>query len=288
MRRVLIAGQNSFIGGALEKRLADFPGEYAVHALGMHGDGWKAFDFSGYDAVVHVAGIAHISPKPKMRPLYEAVNRDLAIACARRAKEMGVSQFIFLSSSAVFGEAAPAGEERAIAPDAPPAPANAYAASKLAAERGICALADDSFRAAILRPMMVFGRGCRGNYRLLSTFVGRFALFPDFPNRRGAVYVEHLAELIRLLVDSGGGGFFHPQDSACSTADFVRAIAAARGRRMAFPRAFNPLIRLLGRAGIVRRAFGGFYYREDMADCGLAYRALPFQACIERTEDIHG
>ena len=112
MRKVLIAGQHSFIGTAVERRLAAFSGEYAVETLDMHGEGWKAFDFSPFDSVVHVAGIAHVSPKPEMRPLYEAVNRDLAVACARRALETGVSQFIYLSSAIVFGDAAPAGGKR--------------------------------------------------------------------------------------------------------------------------------------------------------------------------------
>ena len=112
MRNVLIAGQHSFIGTAVERRLAAFPGEYAATSLNMHGEDWKSFDFSPFDCVVHVAGIAHVSPKPEMRPLYEAVNRDLAVACARRAREMGVKQFLYLSSAIVFGDAAPAGEAR--------------------------------------------------------------------------------------------------------------------------------------------------------------------------------
>ncbi len=89
MRNVLIAGQHSFIGTAVERRLAAFPGEYAATSLNMHGEDWKSFDFSPFDCVVHVAGIAHVSPKPEMRPLYEAVNRDLAVACARRARVEG-------------------------------------------------------------------------------------------------------------------------------------------------------------------------------------------------------
>ena len=226
---MLIAGEGSFIGTAVGKRLAEFPDGYSATAIDMRGDSWRAFDFAGFDSVVHVAGIAHVSPKPAMRALYERVNRDLAIEAAARAKEAGVRQFIFLSSSIVFGDAAPAGKDFEIAPDTPPAPSNAYGQSKLDAEIGIRALEGDSFRAAILRPMMVFGAGCRGNYTQLARFADRFPLFPDFPNRRGTVYIEHLAELIRLLIDRGCGGTFHAQDAVVSTSDFVRAIARARG-----------------------------------------------------------
>lgn len=285
---MLIAGAGSFIGTAVERRLADFPGDYRSAVLDMRSDAWRAFDFAGFDSVVHVAGIAHVSPKPAMRALYEKVNRDLAIETARHAKAAGVRQFIFLSSSIVFGDAAPAGRDFEIAPDTAPNPSNAYGQSKLDAENGIRALENDSFRAAILRPMMVFGAGCRGNYTQLARFVGRFPLFPDFPNRRGTVYIEHLAELIRLLIDRGGGGTYHVQDAVVRTSDFVREIASARGKRMAFPRCPNPLIRLFGRLGIVRRAFGGFCYRKDMADCGLSYQTHTFAECVRRTEVGHG
>lgn len=288
MRSVLILGENSFIGGALERRLAAFVGRYRVRALGMHGEAWQAFDFSGFDCAVHVAGIAHVSPKPQMTPLYEAVNRDLALACARRCKQAGVRQFIFLSSANVFGQAACAGQERLIAPDTPPAPANAYGRTKLEAEQGLRALEDEHFRVAVLRPMMVFGAGCRGNYRLLSALARRAFIFPAFGGLRGAVYIEDLAELMRRIIDAGAGGTYHPQTLAATAAQFACAVAAAHGRRLRLTRAFNPLLRLLGRRGVLRRAFGGFCYRADMAARGDADGAPDLLMCVQRTEDVHG
>ena len=288
MRNVLIAGQHSFIGTAVERRLAAFPGEYAATSLNMHGEDWKSFDFSPFDCVVHVAGIAHVSPKPEMRPLYEAVNRDLAVACARRAREMGVKQFLYLSSAIVFGDAAPAGEAGEITPETSPSPASAYGRSKLEAEHGLRALENGRFRVAILRPMMVFGQGCKGNYNALAALARRAPLFPDFPNRRGVVYIDDLAELIRRLIDEGAAGTFHPQTFAVSTADIARAVAKAHGRRVLFTRALDPLLRAMGGSGTVRRAFGGFFYREDMADHGFAPGALSLEDCVARTEEGHG
>ena len=288
MRKVLIAGQHSFIGTAVERRLAAFEGSYAAQALDMHGDAWKAFDFSPFDCVVHVAGIAHVSPKPELRPVYEAVNRDLAVACARRAREMGVKQFIFLSSAIVFGAAAPAGQDREITPDTSPSPEGAYGRSKLEAEHGLRALEDGRFRVAVLRPMMVFGAGCKGNYTRLAALARRCPVFPDFPNRRGMVYIDDLAELIRRLIDTGEGGVFHPQTCVASTTDIARAVAGAYGRRMLFTRAFNPLLKAAGASGVARRAFGGFYYREDMAAHGYAPGALSLEECVARTEEGHG
>ena len=62
------------------------------------GDNWKKADYSQYEVVFHVAGIAHVNADPKMEPLYYKVNRDLTIEIARHAQEAGVKQFIFMSS----------------------------------------------------------------------------------------------------------------------------------------------------------------------------------------------
>ena len=65
-------------------------------------DAWKKADFTQYDVVFHVAGIAHVDPKPEMAPLYYKVNRDLTVEIAKHAKASGVKQFIFMSSQIVY------------------------------------------------------------------------------------------------------------------------------------------------------------------------------------------
>ena len=130
--------------------------------------------------------------------------------------------------------------------------------------------------------------GCKGNYNALAALARRAPLFPDFPNRRGVVYIDDLAELIRRLIDEGAAGTFHPQTFAVSTADIARAVAKAHGRRVLFTRALDPLLRAMGGSGTVRRAFGGFSYREDMADHGFAPGALSLEDCVARTEEGHG
>ena len=139
----------------------------------------------------------------------------------------------------------------------------------------------------ILRPMMVFGKGCKGNYNALAAMARRAPLFPNFPNRRGMVYIDDLAECVRRHIDEGAGGIFHPQTFIASTADLARAVAKAHGHRALFPRFLNAPVRMLGKSGMARRAFGSFYYREDMADHGFAReRSLWKNACAERRKDM--
>ena len=52
----------------------------------MKNPNWKDFDFSKFDVVFHVAGIAHVSNKKSMEDLYFKINRDLAIKVAKKSK----------------------------------------------------------------------------------------------------------------------------------------------------------------------------------------------------------
>lgn len=94
MKRVLITGANSFVGTNIEKWLMKAPENFQVETVDTMNGAWRMRDFSIYDVVFHVAGIAHVDPKPEMAPLYYKVNRDLAIEIAKWSKEHGVKQFI--------------------------------------------------------------------------------------------------------------------------------------------------------------------------------------------------
>ena len=59
MKKILITGAGSYIGTSFERWLARFPGEYEVKTIDMQQPDWQQESFSGFDAVFHVAGIAH-------------------------------------------------------------------------------------------------------------------------------------------------------------------------------------------------------------------------------------
>ena len=284
MINVLITGGGGFIAGAVRSRLEEFPGRYRVGCVSLRDGAWREKGFSGWDCVVHAAGIAHVKNDPALEGEYLRVNRDLTLEVARRAKADGARQFIFLSSVIVYGDPPPAGARFTIGPDTPPAPANAYGRSKLEAEEGLRALADEGFRVAALRLPMVFGRGCKGNYNALAALAQKSPVFPRFENRRGVLYVENLAEYIRRIIDAGEGGLFFPQDEIVSTAQLAAQIARAHGRRLSLLRALNPAVRLLGRRGMVRRAFGDMAADPALAARFEKWRRYDFEASIRRTE----
>lgn len=162
MIRILITGAGSYIGESVRTYiLSQFPMRYHIDVADTMGDNWKLPDYSQYDVVFHVAGIAHVNAKPKMAPLYYNINRDLAIEIAKYAKAHGVRQFIFMSSQIVFHESQDLKSE-IITPKTKPAPNGFYGDSKLQAEIGLHKLASADFKICILRPCMIYGPNSKG------------------------------------------------------------------------------------------------------------------------------
>lgn len=79
MKRILITGANSYIGTSVENYLKGWTEAYHVDTIDMVDGSWREKDFSGYDSVFHVAGIAHSDsgkiPEEK-KALYHKVNTD--------------------------------------------------------------------------------------------------------------------------------------------------------------------------------------------------------------------
>lgn len=174
MKSILITGKNSYIGSRFEEWLAKYPDKYKVDAISLRDESWKEKDFSEYDVVYHVAGIAHRKETKENRELYYAVNRDLAYEVAKKSKQDGIKQFIFLSTMSVYGL-----ESGVIDEHTPLKPKSNYGKFKLQAEELIKPLEDDSFKIAILRPPMVYGKGCKGNYPRLVFLATSFCSIPE-------------------------------------------------------------------------------------------------------------
>lgn len=105
MKRVLITGANSYIGTSFANWVMAHCPQIVCDTLDLHGENWRHYDFSGYDAVFHVAGIAHADVSKateEVRKRYYEINTDLAIACAEHAKAGGVRQFLYMSSMIVY------------------------------------------------------------------------------------------------------------------------------------------------------------------------------------------
>lgn len=277
MKRVLITGAGSYIGAHIAAQLRD---TCEVRELDVR-NGLDESAFVETDVVIHVAGIAHQKETPENAPLYQQVNCDLALEAARAAKAHGAGQFIFFSSMSVYGMTT-----GRITAQTVPAPNTHYGKSKWAAEQGMEALADDSFRIAVLRPPMIYGPGCRGNYPRLAALARKLPLFPKVNNERSMLYIGTLCCFVQKLVQSGEGGLYFPQNrDYVNTSRLVCEIAKQHGKKMICLPGFAWLLRMLeSRVGVVGKVFGTLTYDHSMSAAFVDEGAQPFEETIQLTE----
>ena len=190
----------------------------------MRGNEWKYKLFSSYDVIYHIAAIVHVKENDTEK--YFSVNRDLAVEVAKKAKAEGVKQFIFLSTMGVYGK-----ETGFINESTKPNPKTPYAHSKLEAESLLSELADDTFKVATLRPPIVYGKDCRGNYPRLAGMALKLSLFPKVKNERSMIFIDNLSEFVRLVMDKELSGLFFPQNKEyVNTTELVQLIAKVHGK----------------------------------------------------------
>lgn len=280
-KRILITGKNSYIGTSFIEYCHKNNIGFDIDELSVHGDEWKQEDFSKYDAVLHVAGIAHNSSDPKLEDLYYEVNRNLTIQVAQKAKSEGVSQFIFMSSIIVFGT-----KNEMIDENTKPNPDNFYGDSKLQAENGLKVLISQDFKVAIVRPPMIYGKGSKGNYPLLSRLARKTPVFPDYDNKRSMLHIDNLCSLLSLIIKNEESGNFHPQNPAyVKTSDMVKSISIVHGKKIWMIKLFNPVIKLASNVNIINKVFGNLYYEMSMSQhFNVKYQINNLEESIVLTE----
>lgn len=285
MKKVLITGSNSFVGTNIEKWLMKTPEAFQVDTVDTMNDVWKQADFTLYDVVFHVAGIAHVAPKPEMALLYYKVNRDLTIEIAEWAKKHGVKQFIFMSSGIVYNASKSLkGDVKTI--DTQPQPNDFYGDSKLQAENGLKELDSPSFKVCILRPPMIYGPGNKGNLPRLGWLATKVPVFPAWHNKRSMLYIDNLAEFVKQTILRELNGVFFPQNAEYSdTVEIVRQFAKEHGHKIWISKIFNPFV-WLGSFFLpaIPKMFSDSYYVQEMSKYDFEYQLVSFEDSIKGLE----
>ncbi|GEK57703.1 NAD-dependent epimerase [Marinococcus halophilus] len=287
MKRLLITGSNSYIGNSLIEWLKQYSSEYIVETISLRNESWENTNFSQYDTVLHLAGIAHVSSDPKQKELYYKVNRDLTIETAEKAKQDGVKQFIFMSSIIVYGGSVL--NNGMIDKSTVPRPRDFYGDSKLQAEQGIVSLESENFKVAIVRPPMIYGKGSKGNYPKLSKLAKATPFFPNIENKRSMLHIDNLCEFIRLLIENEEKGLYFPQNKEyVRTSEIVKLISHVHRKKMILTKIFNPLILLLRKkVNFLNKIFGDLVYEKNMSNYKQEYRIRNLKETITVTELGH-
>lgn len=285
MKRVLITGAGSYIGTKVQHWLEQSPDMFEVEAIDTIDNHWKQADFSKYDVVYNVAGIAHVKAAKGEGPLYYAINKDMVIEIAKAAKAAGVKQFIHMSSMIVYKEVKTL-EGKQIHKDTKPAPNGFYGDSKLQGELGIQALADDSFKVCIMRPPMIYGPGCRGNFPRLVWLATKTPIFPAWHNKRSMLYIDNLCEFVKQLIINEVDGIVYPQNAEyADTVEIIRYYSKANGKKVWITKLFNPLIWLFGdHVRALGKMFSNSTYDMEMSKYPFDYHVVSLEDSFKGIE----
>ena len=279
MKKILITGANSYIGTSFETYMKQWIDEYQIETVDMIGNEWRNKDFSDYDTVFHVAGIAHVKETKENRDIYYTVNRDLAIETAKKAKLYGVKQFIFLSSMSVYGM-----ETGVITRDTIPTPKTNYGKSKLEAEQGLKELMGNDFTVSIIRPPMVYGKDCKGNFQTLVRIVRKFPVFPYVKNERSMIYICHLCAFIKLMINNKKHGVFFPQNKEYfQTVRVAKIIAETLGKKVYVSRILGFIVEFICLVyDKPKKAFKSLVYK-NVEDFDYIYSDIPIDMTIRES-----
>lgn len=285
MKKILITGAGSYIGTKVQHWLEQSPDMFEVEAIDTIDNHWKQADFSKYDVVYNVAGIAHVKAAKGEGPLYYAINKDMVIEIAKAAKAAGVKQFIHMSSMIVYKEVKTL-EGKQIHKDTKPAPNGFYGDSKLQGELGIQALADDSFKVCIMRPPMIYGPGCRGNFPRLVWLATKTPIFPAWHNKRSMLYIDNLCEFVKQLIINEVDGIVYPQNAEyADTVEIIRYYAKANGKKIWITKLFNPLIWLFGdHVRALGKMFSNSTYDLEMSKYPFEYHVVSLKDSFKGIE----
>ena len=279
MKKILITGAGSYVGESVKAFLLQWPAQYQVDIVHIKTDEWKQLSFGGYDSVFHVAGIAHIKESDENRALYYKVNRDMAVEIAKKAKEAGVKQFIFMSTMSVYGM-----ETGVITKDTPTNPKNSYGDAKLQAEEIISDLADTAFKICTLRPPMIYGKNCKGNFQSVIRIVKKSPVFPKVRNQRSLIYIDNFSCFVKKAIDEELEGLYFPQNREyMNTTQMAIWIAETLGKKVfisviagAGVKCIQPVV------GLAKKAFGTLIYK-DIEDFNFEYCIVGLEESIKRS-----
>ena len=270
---ILVTGASGFIGqNLMSSKMFD---QRNMQTISLRSTMIDDLKFENVSCVIHLAGIAQLKKETTVRNLYD-VNHKLTVGLATKAKKAGVSHFVFLSSTKVFGE-----QKTKYSIKDSCQPEDDYSKSKLFAENDLWLLNDSNFKVTIIRPALVYGSGVKGNLLAMMKLVklGLPLPFGKMNNTRSMTYVGNLIAFIKHAIDESKVGKYIVTDGAdISTTDLVKQLRANMDlpiRLFKIPKILSVLLNRL-KPGIYNRLFGTLSY--DVTD---AYRSIGFSPLFQ-------
>lgn len=252
--KILVTGANGFIGNYFINTYGD---TYDIQKFSFLHDDFNTLDLNTTETVLHLSALVHQMGGASAAE-YERVNLMQTLDLAKKAKQRGVKQFIFMSSVKVYGE-----ESKSVYTETSECtPEDPYGKSKLKAERKLQELEDESFKVSIIRTPIVYGFGVKANIRNLIRLIKKFPILPfgEIRNKRSLVYIGNLCHLIsEVITQNQRGIFLAADDEPLSTTELIQKIASSLGITIYLIHIpfFGYLLKKL-KPSLYRRLFGNF------------------------------
>jgi len=220
MKNLLITGSSGFVGNYFIRK---YKKKYNIKTFSFRKDDINILNFNNANVIFHLSALVH-QMGGASKEEYEKVNVTQTLQLAKKAKENGVKQFIFMSTVKVYGEET----NNVYTENTICKPQDEYGKSKLKAEKLLLELEDEDFRVSIIRTPIVYGHGVKANIQALINFVNKVSLLPfgKIKNKRSMVYIGNLCHLVDEVIQQKQSGVFLASDnSAFSTSKLIELIA---------------------------------------------------------------
>jgi nucleoside-diphosphate-sugar epimerase len=227
--KILITGSNGFIGSYFIRNYND---RYEFQKFSFLRDDFSALELNGIDTVLHLSALVHQMGGASEEE-YEKINVTQTIDLAKKAKQSGVNQFVFMSSVKVYGEES----ENIYTETSECHPEDSYGKSKLRAEHQLQELEDERFKVSIIRTPIVYGYGVKANIRNLITLIKKSPILPILGtnNKRSMVYIGNLSHLVHeVILQNQRGIFLAADDFPLSTMELMNLIAKKLDKKVYF------------------------------------------------------
>ena len=261
MKKILIVGEHSYIGNSFEsfiKSSVEYVDNWIVSKVSAVNGRWRGVALSKFDVVLLVAGIVHVKETEKNKGEYYRINRDMVIEIAKKSKENGVSLFIYISSMAVYGS-----DATRITKDTLPHPTSHYGKSKYQAEEQLLKLKTQGcFDVAIVRPPMVYGKGCKGNYDKLYKIAKYMPFFPDVQNRKSIISIQNLCFDLVKIINNNKSDIYHIKDPEdISVTKLYVTIRQSLGKKTIIIKVPSEIMSYaISKSNFMKKIFGDCYY----------------------------
>ncbi len=267
--KIIITGKTGYISNNLSRFLNSRG--YNAETISVR-NSINYVDFKNTDVVIHCAAIVHKN-ESDYKDRYENINHRLTVDIAKKAKSQNVKHFIFMSTMSVYGN-----NVTEITKNTPLSPVTLYGKTKLMAETDLQKLSDENFNVTIIRPPMVYGKDCPGNYKKLSRLAKNLPVFPYTNNKKSLIYIDNLSYIVENIIINKTKGIILPMDNKyVSTSDIAKAV----NKNIRLSKAMGALLKIFNNVDIVKKAFGTLYYSED---CVTKADYIEFEKAIELTE----